>query len=81
MTAPERSTSQADLKVQPSIESGQAFMAKGEAAFHDFVANQLESALGRELPQMEVRWDLTLVAQVPVVHQETQGSTTSLPSV
>ncbi|KAK1936672.1 Pleiotropic drug resistance protein 3 [Phytophthora citrophthora] len=82
MITPQRSTSQDDLKLQPSIESGQALMAKGEAVFYDFVANQLEPALGRELPQMEVRCkDLTLVAQVPVVHQEAQGSTTSLPSV
>ncbi|KAL3669607.1 hypothetical protein V7S43_004992 [Phytophthora oleae] len=82
MIIPQRSASQADLKLQPSIKSGQTLMAKGEAAFHDFVAIHLEPVLGRALPQMEVRCkDLSLVAQVPVVHLEGQGSTAGLPSV
>ncbi|KAG6622615.1 pleiotropic drug resistance protein ABC superfamily [Phytophthora cinnamomi] len=69
-------------KLKPSLESGQTLMAKGEAAFHDFVAHQLEPALGRTLPQMEVRCkDLSLVVKVPIVHQSTDSTTSELPSV
>ncbi|KAG7376667.1 hypothetical protein PHYPSEUDO_012937 [Phytophthora pseudosyringae] len=75
---PQRTASQTELKLQPGLESSQALMAKGETAFHDFVAQQLEPALGRALPQMEVRCkDLSLIADVPVVRDSTAG----LPSV
>jgi len=67
----------AEPKLQLSLGSGQELMAKGEAAFHDFVAKQLEPALGCELPQMEVRCtDLSVVAEVPVVKKSSE-----LPSV
>ncbi|EGZ27174.1 pleiotropic drug resistance protein ABC superfamily [Phytophthora sojae] len=57
-------------------------MAKGEAVFYDFVAQQLEPALGRALPQMEVRCkDLSLVVEVPVVRQESSTTASELPSV
>uniref|UniRef100_H3GXR5 ABC transporter domain-containing protein n=1 Tax=Phytophthora ramorum TaxID=164328 RepID=H3GXR5_PHYRM len=57
-------------------------MAQGEAAFHDFVAQQLEPALGRQLPQMEVRCkNLSVIAEVPVVKQSSSTTTSELPSV
>ncbi|KAJ8525855.1 hypothetical protein ON010_g15266 [Phytophthora cinnamomi] len=70
-------------KLQPGLESGHALMQNGEAAFYDFVAQQLEPALGRTLPQMEVRCkDVSVVAEVSVVEQKSSDSTTSeLPSV
>ncbi|KAG2507437.1 hypothetical protein JM16_008950, partial [Phytophthora kernoviae] len=36
---------QMETKLQLGLESGQALMVQGEAAFHDFVAQQLEPAL------------------------------------
>ncbi|KAE8950926.1 hypothetical protein PR001_g33948, partial [Phytophthora rubi] len=57
-------------------------MQHGEAAFYDFVAQQLEPALGRPLPQMEVRCkNLSIVAKVPVVKQSSSSATSELPSV
>eukprot|EP00644_Phytophthora_capsici_P015914 jgi/Phyca11/10414/fgenesh1_pm.PHYCAscaffold_49_\ len=57
-------------------------MEHGEAAFYDFVSQQLEPALGRALPQMEVRCkELSLVAEVSVVEQKSSAATSELPSV
>eukprot|EP00644_Phytophthora_capsici_P012747 jgi/Phyca11/21930/fgenesh1_pg.PHYCAscaffold_232_\ len=42
-----------DAKPKLGLESGRMLMTQGEAAFHDFVVQQLEPALGRHLPQME----------------------------
>ncbi|KAE9059494.1 hypothetical protein PF005_g30950, partial [Phytophthora fragariae] len=69
-------------KLQPGLESGHALMQHGEAAFYDFVAQQLEPALGRSLPQMEVRCkNLSIVAKVPVVKHSSSSATSELPSV
>ncbi|KAE9030309.1 hypothetical protein PR003_g10165 [Phytophthora rubi] len=69
-------------KLQPSLKSAQTLMQHGEAAFYDFVAQQLEPALGRSLPQMEVRCkNLSIVAKVPVVKQPSSSATSELPSV
>ncbi|KAG7375417.1 hypothetical protein PHYPSEUDO_001327, partial [Phytophthora pseudosyringae] len=57
-------------------------MQQGEAAFYDFVAQQLEPALGRTLPQMEVRCkNLSVIAEVSVVEQKPSAATSELPSV
>ncbi|GMF47810.1 unnamed protein product [Phytophthora fragariaefolia] len=69
-------------KLQPGLESGQALMKHGEAAFYDFVAQQLEPALGCTLPRMEVRCkNLSVTAEVAVVEQKASGDTSELPSV
>ncbi|ETK90757.1 hypothetical protein L915_05525 [Phytophthora nicotianae] len=69
-------------KLQPGLESGHAMMEQGEAAFYDFVAQQLEPALGHTLPQMEVRCkDLSVVAEVSVVEQKSSTATSELPSI
>ncbi|RLN64814.1 hypothetical protein BBJ28_00021953, partial [Nothophytophthora sp. Chile5] len=71
---------QNELKL--GLESGQALMAQGPAAFHDFVAQQLEPALGRSLPQLEVRCkDLSVIAEVSVVQQASSGATAELPTI
>ncbi|RLN55196.1 hypothetical protein BBJ29_008764, partial [Phytophthora kernoviae] len=73
---------QMETKLQPGLESGQALMAQGEAAFHDFVAQQLEPALGHTLPQMEVRCkNLSVIAEVAMVQQTSTTTTFELPSV
>eukprot|EP00644_Phytophthora_capsici_P012746 jgi/Phyca11/577680/estExt2_Genewise1.C_PHYCAscaffold_2320005 len=82
MIAPSTTSSNTQPKLQPSLESGHAMMEHGEAAFYDFVSQQLEPALGRALPQMEVRCkELSLVAEVSVVEQKSSAATSELPSV
>ncbi|KAG6599673.1 pleiotropic drug resistance protein ABC superfamily [Phytophthora cinnamomi] len=79
MTTPNTEASPIEPKLRLGLKSGQALMAEGEAAFHEFVAQQLEPALGRTLPQMEVRCKgLSLVVEVPVSHQSTAPE---LPSI
>ncbi|POM72073.1 Pleiotropic drug resistance protein ABC Superfamily, partial [Phytophthora palmivora] len=57
-------------------------MEHGEAAFYDFVAHQLEPAMGHALPQMEVRCkDLSVIAEVSVVEQKSSATASELPSV
>ncbi|RLN14512.1 hypothetical protein BBJ28_00013491, partial [Nothophytophthora sp. Chile5] len=69
-----------ELKI--GLESGQALMAQGPAAFHNFVAQQLEPALGRTLPQLEVRCkDLSVIAEVSVVQQASSATTSELPTI
>ncbi|GMF18776.1 unnamed protein product [Phytophthora fragariaefolia] len=73
---------QAESKPQLELDSGHALMAQGGAAFHDFVVQRLELALGRPLPQMEVRCkNMSIVAKVPVVKQTSSTATSELPSV
>ncbi|KAL3669599.1 hypothetical protein V7S43_004984 [Phytophthora oleae] len=70
-----------DRPVDVSLESGQALMAQGPAIFHDFVANTIEPALGRSLPQMEVRCkDVSLIAEVSVV-QRSANVKSELPTI
>jgi len=72
----------AEPKPALSMASGHTLMAQGEAAFYDFVAQQLEPALGHALPQMEVRCrNLSVVATVPVVRRSSNTRTSELPSV
>ncbi|KAG7386626.1 hypothetical protein PHYPSEUDO_015410 [Phytophthora pseudosyringae] len=62
-------------------DSGETLMAQGPAAFHDFVAKKVEPAMGRSLPQMEVRCkEVSLVAEVSVV-QRSASVKSELPTI
>ncbi|OWY98454.1 Pleiotropic drug resistance protein transporter [Phytophthora megakarya] len=75
-------TSATEAKPQLDLESGHALMEHGEAAFYDFVAQQLEPAIGHSLPQMEIRCkNLSVVAEVSVVEHKSSAATSELPSV
>ncbi|RLN81971.1 hypothetical protein BBJ28_00014377 [Nothophytophthora sp. Chile5] len=52
---------------QLGYESGAALMAEGPHAFHDHVATKLETALGRAMPQMDVRFSNSSVTADIVV--------------
>ncbi|KAK1936666.1 ABC transporter G family member 29 [Phytophthora citrophthora] len=63
------------------LESGQSLMTQGSTVFHDVVANTVESALGRSLPQMEVRCkDVSLIAEVSIV-QRSANVKSELPTI
>ncbi|POM66300.1 Pleiotropic drug resistance protein ABC Superfamily [Phytophthora palmivora] len=65
---------------QIGLESGKTLLANGPAAMHEFVASKLETSLGGELPQMEVRFtDLSVSADITVV--EDDGSSSDLPTL
>uniref|UniRef100_H3H965 ABC transporter domain-containing protein n=1 Tax=Phytophthora ramorum TaxID=164328 RepID=H3H965_PHYRM len=65
---------------QIGLDSGKALLVNGPAAMHEFVASRLETALGDELPQMEVRFtDLSVSADITVV--EDDGSSSDLPTL
>ncbi|RLN50583.1 hypothetical protein BBJ29_009437 [Phytophthora kernoviae] len=65
---------------QIGLGSGKALLANGPAAMHEFIASRLETAMGRELPQMEVRFtDLSVSADITVV--EDDGSSNDLPTL
>ncbi|RLN64684.1 hypothetical protein BBJ29_009861, partial [Phytophthora kernoviae] len=56
-------------------------MAQGPAAFHDFVAQNIEPALGHTLPQIEVRCKhVSLVVEVSVV-QQSSSAKFELPTI
>ncbi|GMF33344.1 unnamed protein product [Phytophthora lilii] len=79
MPAPVSSDNEAAPKL--GLESGQALMAQGPAAFHDFVAKKLEPAMRRSLPQMEVRCkEVSLIAEVSVV-QRSANVKSELPTI
>ncbi|RLN87486.1 hypothetical protein BBJ28_00024852, partial [Nothophytophthora sp. Chile5] len=57
------------------LDSGKALLAHGPAAMHHYVASRLETALGRELPHMEVRFsDLSVSAEITVVEDDSASS-------
>uniref|UniRef100_H3H0T0 ABC transporter domain-containing protein n=1 Tax=Phytophthora ramorum TaxID=164328 RepID=H3H0T0_PHYRM len=63
-----------------TLTSGKAMMANGPNALHSFVAETFEAAMGREMPQMEVRYrDLSVTANVAVTGEITSQS--ELPTV
>ncbi|KAG7375133.1 hypothetical protein PHYPSEUDO_003397 [Phytophthora pseudosyringae] len=62
-----------DQPIRATIEydSGKTLMALGPQALHDHVASRMKKALGRALPQMEVRFqDVSISADI-VVKDET----------
>ncbi|KDO29394.1 hypothetical protein SPRG_05931 [Saprolegnia parasitica CBS 223.65] len=49
------------------MQSADAFLQDGSDAFHASLANQLESSLGKDMPQLEIRFkDLAIAADVVV---------------
>ncbi|GAB9476697.1 Atp-binding protein, partial [Globisporangium polare] len=63
-----------------SYESGAALMAQGPHVLHEHVSAKLEAALGRALPQMEVRFsNLSVSADIVVVEED--SSKTELPTL
>ncbi|KAE9022836.1 ABC transporter G family member 34 [Phytophthora rubi] len=78
-------TSPPDASDQPmratiEYDNGKTLMAQGPQALHDHVASRMEKALGRALPQMEVRFkDVSISADI-VVKDETDLKT-ELPTL
>eukprot|EP00644_Phytophthora_capsici_P003729 jgi/Phyca11/556081/estExt2_Genewise1Plus.C_PHYCAscaffold_820093 len=59
------------LEKRIGLESGDALMANGSKALHDHVATTFEAALGRSLPQTEVRFsNLSISADMVVADEE-----------
>ncbi|KAE9032021.1 ABC transporter G family member 38 [Phytophthora rubi] len=62
------------------LSSGKAMMANGPHALHSYVADTFEAAIGRKMPQMEVRYqNLSVTANVAVTGEITAKS--ELPTV
>ncbi|OWY97277.1 ABC transporter, partial [Phytophthora megakarya] len=58
---------------KPGLESGAALMAHGPQALHDHVATTFETAMGRSLPQTEVRFtNLSIAADIVVADDDTK---------
>ncbi|KAF0708650.1 hypothetical protein As57867_006260, partial [Aphanomyces stellatus] len=54
----------------PTI-SADGFLADGSDKFHDMIANHLETASGKAMPQVEIRFkDLSLAADVAVATKD-----------
>ncbi|KAF1334207.1 Atp-binding protein, partial [Globisporangium splendens] len=71
----------ADDKSQIGYNSGKVLMAQGSHALHEHVASKVEAALGRALPQMEIRFNnLSLAADI-VVASADPNTKTELPSI
>ncbi|RLN87469.1 hypothetical protein BBJ28_00016886 [Nothophytophthora sp. Chile5] len=50
------------------LESGQALMAEGPQVLHEFMASKIGAAMGRAMPQMDVRFsNLSVTADIVVV--------------
>ncbi|EEY55297.1 ATP-binding Cassette (ABC) Superfamily [Phytophthora infestans T30-4] len=61
-------------------DSGAKLMARGSSALHDHVASRLERSLGKQLPQVEVRFkNLSLSARV--ILQDDTTSKSELPTL
>ncbi|ETI51405.1 hypothetical protein F443_05232 [Phytophthora nicotianae P1569] len=59
------------MRATIEYDNGKTLMAQGPQALHDHVASRMEKALGRALPQMEVRFkDVSISADI-VVKDET----------
>eukprot|EP00644_Phytophthora_capsici_P019468 jgi/Phyca11/133743/e_gw1.700.7.1 len=65
-----------EISTQPSpttakklgLESGQALMAEGPQVLHEYVASKIGAAMGRAMPQMDVRFNnLSVSADIVVV--------------
>ena len=64
----------------PGHESGAALMAYGPEVLHDYVATCFKAALGRTMPQMEVRYNNLSIAADVIVMEEDE-SKTELPTI
>ncbi|DAZ92658.1 TPA: hypothetical protein N0F65_001618 [Lagenidium giganteum] len=64
-----------DNDKQLDYESGKTLMAHGPHVLHEHVVSRIEKAMGRAMPQMQVRFqDLSVSADVIVVHDDTPKS-------
>uniref|UniRef100_K3W8Z9 Uncharacterized protein n=1 Tax=Globisporangium ultimum (strain ATCC 200006 / CBS 805.95 / DAOM BR144) TaxID=431595 RepID=K3W8Z9_GLOUD len=63
-----------------SYESGKALMAHGPQVLNEHLATNIETALGRALPQMEVRFNNLSVTADLVVAEE-KSDTPELPTI
>ncbi|GAB9474811.1 Atp-binding protein, partial [Globisporangium polare] len=63
-----------------SYESGKTLMAQGPQALHEHVSTKLETALGRTLPQMELRFS-NLSVSADIVVTEEDDSKSELPTL
>jgi len=67
MGATDTSSSSAAQAPELSYESGKTLMARGPQALHDLMAAKIQAAMGRPLPEMEVRYsNLSLSADIVV---------------
>ncbi|GMF24121.1 unnamed protein product [Phytophthora lilii] len=66
----------------PTIEyrNGKTMMASGALALHDHVATRMETALGKALPQVEVRFENVSITADIVVKDKSE-TTTGLPTL
>ncbi|KAL3668485.1 hypothetical protein V7S43_006568 [Phytophthora oleae] len=59
--------SSSSVNAQLSYESGAALMAQGPQVLHDLMAEKIQAAMGRPLPELEVRYNnLSLSADIVV---------------
>ncbi|KAJ8507750.1 hypothetical protein ON010_g18937 [Phytophthora cinnamomi] len=59
--------SDAPMRATIEYDNGKTLMARGPQALHDHVASRMEKALGKSLPQMEVRFkDVSISADIMV---------------
>ncbi|OWZ19440.1 ABC transporter [Phytophthora megakarya] len=75
-------TDASDTPMRATIgyDNGKALMARGPQALHDHVASRMEKAMGKSLPQMEVRFrDISISADI-MVKDETDV-TVELPTL
>ncbi|ETK91282.1 hypothetical protein L915_05101, partial [Phytophthora nicotianae] len=71
MSSTQTDTSGQPMRATIEYDNGKTLMAQGPQALHDHVASRMEKALGRALPQMEVRFkDISISADI-VVKDET----------
>ncbi|GAB9474436.1 Atp-binding protein [Globisporangium polare] len=67
-----------EVKSRIAYTSGKELMAQGSHALHEHVASKLEAALGRALPQMEVRVsNLSLAAEIAVASNSSSSASSS----
>jgi ABC-type multidrug transport system ATPase subunit/ABC-type multidrug transport system permease subunit len=76
-------TMPASVSVDPVIgyASGNALMARGSQALNTHVAARLEAALGKPLPQMEIRFDSVSISADITVKDMSKTNTTELPTL
>ncbi|KAG2505150.1 hypothetical protein JM18_009524 [Phytophthora kernoviae] len=65
---------------QLSFESGKTLMAQGPQAFHDLMATNVEAAMDRPLPQMEVRFN-NLSVSADIVVADDHSNKYELPTI
>ncbi|KAG2759130.1 hypothetical protein Pcac1_g28806 [Phytophthora cactorum] len=71
MSSTQTDVSEHPMRATIEYDNGKTLMAQGPQALHDHVASRMEKALGRTLPQMEVRFkDVSISADI-VVKDET----------